>query len=160
MFLDEHPDSVADATFDLRIEPTNPLTEWGSQPASLHAAKFAAKLMDKDATMKLVHVMQQSFIYPSPQNDRDAALRASALHDLEAIATGMRTSLPQGCTIECLTLDGNAANELLDLAERDGADLICLGTRNDSAIRRAFVGSVATEIFHSAMVSVLASPQT
>jgi len=128
------------------------------QPASLHAAEAAAKIMQKGGTLKLVHVLPLSFIYPSPQNERDAALRARALRDLEAVAEKMRASIPEGCTIECLTLDGNAADELLNLAERDRADIVATGTRGESAIRRAFVGSVATEVFHSAMVSVLASP--
>jgi nucleotide-binding universal stress UspA family protein len=50
---------------------------------------------------------------------------------------------------------GDAASAILDEADKQGADLIVLGTRGLSAAERWLVGSVSTKVLHHAGCSVL-----
>jgi nucleotide-binding universal stress UspA family protein len=112
--------------------------------------------MESGSEMILVHVMPPSYVYPSPQVV-NASLRAAIGKELERIARLLREKTPEKISITTTVLDGEAAAEIIGLAEKTGADLVTVGTSGRSAIRRAFVGSVATEVFHSSMCSVLAS---
>jgi hypothetical protein len=58
--------------------------------------------------------------------------------------------------IETRVVTGEPADEVLALAERDGADLIATGTHGAGALERMFVGSVATALLRRATASVLA----
>lgn len=52
-------------------------------------------------------------------------------------------------------IDGEAAEVLLDLAEREEADLIVVGSRGEGLVRRLLHGSVSTSVFHHAPCAVL-----
>jgi nucleotide-binding universal stress UspA family protein len=125
--------------------------------ASIHAAEAALLLLESGGAMTLVYVMPPSYVYPSPEA-ANAALRDNIRHELERVARVLRQKTTGKISITSTVLDGEAAAEIIDLAEKTDADLVTVGTSGGSAIRRAFVGSVATEVFHSALCSVLASP--
>ena len=50
---------------------------------------------------------------------------------------------------------GNPADVIVQEAEESGADLIVVGTRGLGATRRAFMGSVSTNVVHHAPCDVL-----
>src|SRR5215216_6183924 len=50
---------------------------------------------------------------------------------------------------------GEAANEIVELAEEIGVDLVVLGSRGHGPMRRALMGSVSTSVLRHAHCSVL-----
>jgi nucleotide-binding universal stress UspA family protein len=125
--------------------------------ASMRAAEAALLMLEKGGLMTLVHVMPPTFIFPSPEV-ADVSMRLAVKRELDKVARILRPRAGEGITIDTVLLDGEAAPQLLDFADDSGADLIAVGTQGGSAIRRAIVGSVASEVFHTALCSVLASP--
>ncbi len=126
-------------------------------PASLFAAEIAAQLLASGGTLTLVHVVPLNLLFPAT-NPLAAKMRRNAENELAVIAEKLGERAPSGSTVQYRVLEGDPVAELLDLTATDGADLLALGTRSGSTLRRVFVGSVATELFQSALVSVLASP--
>jgi len=55
---------------------------------------------------------------------------------------------------------GRPSREVLDYAEREGADLVVMGTRGRRGLRRLLLGSVAGEVLRRARVPVLVVPET
>lgn len=60
-----------------------------------------------------------------------------------------------GISYEREIADGDPAHAIVDVAERYGCDLIIMGARGTSALRSALLGSVSSEVLHSAKVPVL-----
>lgn len=60
-----------------------------------------------------------------------------------------------GVQVETKILFGNAPEEICALAERDGYDLIVMGSRGLSEIGGFFLGSVSDRVLHLAHCSVL-----
>ena len=57
--------------------------------------------------------------------------------------------------VRTLMLDGDAADTILDTAEREGADLIVVGNRGMRGAKRFVLGSVPNRVAHHAPCSVL-----
>lgn len=51
--------------------------------------------------------------------------------------------------------DGDPASKIVEVAEKEGADLIILGSRGLSGVRRLFLGSVSSKVVNHAHISVL-----
>lgn len=62
----------------------------------------------------------------------------------------------QPVDVEYRTVQGAAADEILQLADEVGSDLIVLGTHGRSGLARLLVGSVAETVMHKARCPVLA----
>ena len=61
-----------------------------------------------------------------------------------------RASVPQGAKIRGQTKSGDAAEEILSVAEDEGADLIVMGSRGLGALKNLLVGSVSQKVSHLA----------
>jgi nucleotide-binding universal stress UspA family protein len=85
----------------------------------------------------------------SPVDPADAEARTNALAEAREYLEG------RGVKGEYIEGHGNPADVLVQEAEESGADLIVVGTRGLSAARRAFMGSVSTNVVHHATVDVL-----
>lgn len=70
----------------------------------------------------------------------DPELRRLADAFLEETMQGLR---PTGIGMQSRTLVGRPHQEILDAVKREGADLLVIGSRNDSSIKRALIGGVA-----------------
>lgn len=57
--------------------------------------------------------------------------------------------------VESKVLHGNPADKICEFAESVGADLIIIGNRGISGIKRALLGSVSEQVMHKSKVSVL-----
>jgi nucleotide-binding universal stress UspA family protein len=86
-----------------------------------------------------------------PIDPADAEAREGALAEARKYLEG------RGIKGQYIAGTGNPADVLVQEAEENGADLIVVGTRGQSAARRAltFMGSVSTNVVHHATVDVL-----
>jgi nucleotide-binding universal stress UspA family protein len=126
---------------------------------SAEAQRAAAELAQRyDATLELLHVFEP-ILYMTPEghtllvpgqledlldgNDRllDAAKKAAE----DAGAPRVRTRQEQGV----------AASEIVEVARRDGFDLIVIGTHGRTGLKHALLGSVAERVVRRAPCPVL-----
>ena len=61
----------------------------------------------------------------------------------------------QGVTVEVQTFDGDPANALFNVAESVNADLIVVGNRGMTGVKRFVLGSVPNKVAHGSHCSVL-----
>jgi nucleotide-binding universal stress UspA family protein len=60
--------------------------------------------------------------------------------------------------VEVKAAFGDAAREIIGLAEREGFDLICMATHGASGLLSVFRGSVTEAVLHSGVAPVLVVP--
>jgi len=120
------------------------------------AEKFAQLY---DSAILVVHV-RPPFIPPSPVlPGMEAALPLllpppPPAND-EAVETAARRFRHAGLGVRTLSVEGEPACEILDLARAEGVDLIALGTHGRSGLSRWALGSVAERVLRSAEVPLL-----
>jgi nucleotide-binding universal stress UspA family protein len=125
-------------------------------PESVSAARIALRLFDTVTSVHVVHVAPRLDLHPDafaawmtvfrdgvgPAFDR---LR----HDLE---------MASGVEVTTETLNGKPSRELLEYAEKAGADLIVTGSSGAGVVDRILVGSTATGVLRGARCAVPAVP--
>ena len=60
-----------------------------------------------------------------------------------------------GVEATCHELDADPTDALLEVIDREGADLVVVGSRGEGLVKRAMHGSVSTKVIHLAPCSVL-----
>ena len=60
-----------------------------------------------------------------------------------------------GFDVELHVQEGDAADTLIEVAEETGADMIAVGARGNSSLRRFALGGVASKLSHHAATSVM-----
>ncbi|MCC7537408.1 MAG: universal stress protein [Deltaproteobacteria bacterium] len=120
---------------------------------SEHALAQAMGTVCHGGTVHVAHVLS-----PTPGSMSDALrAREQAWHALSR-ALALDTPDERAVTVERYVLEGDAAEQLLALSDRVGADLIVLGGRGQSVLRRTLLGSVAQSVLAGARVPVLLVP--
>jgi nucleotide-binding universal stress UspA family protein len=149
------PVLVAPETADAR--PRVVLAAVDFSAFSRDAVTRAIAVAEPEAEIHLAHVLWQR---PADLDILDDStteqFRRQMRQHLEEWASGL-----EGVSSERLTLhylDGDAAEELLKLAERVGADLIAAGSHGIGFFGRLLLGSVSTELLRGATCPVLISP--
>jgi nucleotide-binding universal stress UspA family protein len=109
------------------------------------------------ARVEVVHAWHPSFVCPTD---------ASSISDLDALAQAARTSLDEvvdqadgrglAGRIERTLVMGTAARAVLETAE--GAGLVVIGSRQQSAAGSLFLGSVSLQVTHHAECPVVVVP--
>ncbi len=61
----------------------------------------------------------------------------------------------KGLSLEIIIQEGTASKKIVEIAEREKADLIVMGRRGLSAIEKLFIGSVANQVLRSSSVPIL-----
>lgn len=135
----------------------------GSEPSAAAEATLGWSIFD-DAEIKVVSVADvlepwRTGIAPTMyqealeayQRDLDSS-RQTHKRLAEAAAERLR-KLGRAVTSDVRT--GDAAAEILEAAEGSEADLIVMGSRGQTGLKRLFLGSVARNVVHGAKVSVL-----
>jgi nucleotide-binding universal stress UspA family protein len=84
-----------------------------------------------------------------------ADMRQAKLEHERAAADAAARLRDAGRTVEAEMRDGDAAGEIIAVAEHRGADLIVLGTRGRTGLTRLLLGSVARNVLSGSPVSVL-----
>jgi nucleotide-binding universal stress UspA family protein len=132
-------------------------------PASASAIEPALMLADLSATeFILVRVVEPaigtaSLPYPVVMElDATDELERQGRAYLDGVAAGMRL---RGARVDSLVhVAPSAALGILDVAERERADLIAIGTRAARGLERLMLGSVADKVVRGAHVPVLVVP--
>jgi nucleotide-binding universal stress UspA family protein len=133
----------------------------GSDASMSAVAATAALSMPADSTIEVVSVIPDSFapegspwpnvIRVDPPTDRDR-VQDDVARRLRDIADRVRKGQTH---TEVRVLEGRPATEIVTEAARFGADLILMGARGLSAVRRVLLGSVSSEVIDHAPCSVL-----
>jgi nucleotide-binding universal stress UspA family protein len=73
----------------------------------------------------------------------------------EALDRARELAAGEGATVETRLEEGDPAEVLISVAEREGADLIVVGNKGMSGVRRFLLGSVPNKVSHHAPCDVL-----
>ncbi|CAM3870238.1 universal stress protein [Cohnella lubricantis] len=124
-----------------------------SKQALQHAARLAQAFNSK---LTVIHA------YATPMlNAGDMLLTAPSNWTQEYVdyaykqIDSAKTLVPAGIDADFQTVEGYAAQVILDCAERAGADLIVMGSRGLGAIREFVLGSVSHNVAQHAKIPVL-----
>jgi nucleotide-binding universal stress UspA family protein len=127
----------------------------GSPGAEAAVQKVIELMRDTGATVHLVCA------YPgrSPLERIGMTARQESV-DLRGVAAdvlarGERRFEDAGFTVEKHAREGDAAHTIIDVAGEHDADLIVVGARGNTGLRRFMLGSVAGKLSHHAPTSLL-----
>lgn len=121
----------------------------GSLRAQEYALDFAARF---DAEVHLLHITvpQASAITA----EMDHSLSASSPHT-QRLRARLQEGLPEGTEAVLALRAGVPADEIVAYAESIGADMIVVGTKALTGLRRLVLGSVAEAVLRDASCPVL-----
>lgn len=120
------------------------------------AAIGIAKL--SGAKVYAVYVMaNDEFSMPYPKNAELEKVLVDYLRDEGKKATVYveDSGKAENVEVESVLLEGSPAHEIIDFAERNGINLIVIGTHGKSAIERFLLGSVAENVVRHSKIAVL-----
>ena len=125
-----------------------------SKEAFIYADAFARKF---DAEIVACHVIpgfspehyQSAIVVIDELKKREEQMRKASMDRFEAFQKALSVEF------KCLIRDGNAAKEIIAVAEEEKVDLIVIGKKGLSAIARLFIGSVANHVLRHSPVPVL-----
>lgn len=136
--------------YDSILLPTD-----GSDGAGLAVEKAIALAAEHDATLLVLNVVDITAASAIPEAQaksiRELLSNAGEAHISEVADQASKA----GVVVESLIREGNAAAEILDVAEAESVDLIVMGTHGRSGIDRLLLGSVADRVIRHSPVSVL-----
>jgi nucleotide-binding universal stress UspA family protein len=127
-----------------------------SAPESLHAIGMVGRLKFAEAQLQLIHVIER--LSPEewinkPQNANDLLTQFLRLQEqegqqwLDKATTAARDfQLP---TEAALKYGSTVANQLLQVAENTQADLLVIGSRDESVLGKFLIGSVGRKLVSS-----------
>jgi nucleotide-binding universal stress UspA family protein len=124
----------------------------GSRDAAL-AARAAGDLASRSgAELHVVHVW-----HSVPSTRFESFIRGQLHREAEELLAKQADSIRDagGVVAEAHLREGSAIDEILDLAEEIGADLIVMGSRGHGPVERIVVGSVSEGVVHHARRPVL-----
>lgn len=113
------------------------------------------------AELVLANVQEPTHLYEllmtSDEDTREAAARAAGEHALRPAEALLRAA-GIGFTSEIAV--GEPAQTLLALAEREGCDLVVIGSHGTGGLRKALLGSVSERLLRDARLPVTVVPHT
>lgn len=132
---------------------------------SMEAARYAARLAALGTRITVVHVAppadfplgttQLGMAVPEPGPEDDVSVVRTVWEGSQAIVDAAMGMFDRsGLTVEGMVQEGEAAEEILKLAEESGFDLIVIGRRGADESEDS-MGSTATEVVRSAVCPVL-----
>ena len=127
----------------------------GSRTA-LRAAVDVARANDSELTVLFAEDPMLAAAARAAGDPR--AERASTSAALERFIARTTQTL-QPCRVHTVVTEGAPANQILETARREHADLIVLGTRGTGNVARMLLGSTAERVLREARVPVLAVPE-
>jgi nucleotide-binding universal stress UspA family protein len=128
-----------------------------SEQALVYAGRLAARL---GASIQLLHVVDDPFlagawspeVFVADPSDVLAELRRGAAAHLAELAERLSVS---GAPVHTAVLTGHPARTIVEYTEREGIDLIVMGTHGRTGLSHALLGSVAERVVRRAPCAVL-----
>ncbi len=125
---------------------------------SLEEVRFAVRVLlaGLRGEVVLANVQEPATLYELiVAHDPDVIDQVSADAGLHALQ-GARALLDAAeVDYECEVAKGDPAHTIIDISERFACDLIVMGARGTSALRRTLLGSVANEVLHASALPVM-----
>jgi nucleotide-binding universal stress UspA family protein len=123
-----------------------------SKPSE-YALRFACALArDYQARLVLLHVVEPPVYYG--ELGMSVPLPADFHENLHSRLCHL-APIDCGVPVETLLMEGNAAREILRVAEEQHCSLIALGTHGRTGLSRVLLGSVAEDVIRHSRVPVL-----
>ena len=133
----------------MAVFPTRILLATDGSPDARHAAQTAVELAERTGSeLHVVHVGEYLPTYLAQTEEEPAELREAARRLLQEEA-GRLGSTGGAVTDTHLRL-GRPAEEIVDLSEELNVGVIVVGSRGQSALRRALMGSVSDSVVRHA----------
>ncbi|SFG42006.1 Nucleotide-binding universal stress protein, UspA family [Halopelagius inordinatus] len=137
--------------YDRILVPTD-----GSE-GSERVVEHAVRLADvHGATVHALYVVNSGSFAGLPMESSweglDEMLRADAE---EAVAEVRRIATDADIPAETKIIDGSPSREIVEYAEREGCDLVVMGTHGRGGLDRLLLGSVAEKVIRASNVPVL-----
>lgn len=126
-------------------------------PGALHALNFAAALARRlGSSIVLVHVMDSIYVSGHFDSRRLRSLRTEAHEESKRLLSVLakRRVRPQ-VPVRHYLLKGASSAKIVEMASRTDADLIVMGSKGRSGMKRLLVGSVAEKVIRLARCPVL-----
>ena len=127
--------------------------------AAREAFELACKLAPEDhAALVLLNVIDVSKLiaasgYDAPYPEQTLDIMRTAGQQL--LDARKVTAEKNGITVTTAVGEGDAVDEILRVANENGAGLICIGTHGRQGLARLFIGSVAEGVLRRSDVPVL-----
>lgn len=137
--------------------PERALVAMDFTDASVAAAHLAAQLVPQHGALYVAHVCAFAGA-PAEPGDLIDLYRAGARAKLDEVVAKIRRQAD--CAIESVMLEGEPADAILALAERERCSLIALGGHEHGLVDRILLGSIRTKVLRGATCSVLIVPPT
>lgn len=130
---------------------SNILVAYDGSESARRALEQAASMVNggKLSVLSVAEVLQQF--------GRAGAIALPEIEDerKQDLSEAMGILQQRGVQAQAVVRRGDPAAVILDEAEREGADLIVIGTRGLNGARRWLLGSVSTHVMHHAPCNVL-----
>jgi len=126
--------------------------------ASLDAVRHAIALANEGlrARLLLANVQEPTHLYEMVlARDLDLIERAAEGAGAHALQDAVALVRAAGLEFETEIATGEPAHTLVEVAENFGCGMIVVGARGAGSLRSAMLGSVSTELLHSASMPVL-----
>ena len=129
----------------MAVFPTLVLLATDGSPDATLAARSAIELCERTGSeLHVIHVGEYVPTFFAYTEEEPAELRRNAERLLEDQAESIRAA---GGTIAGAHLRlGRPAEQIIDLSEELGAGVVVVGSRGQSALRRAVLGSVSEDV--------------
>ena len=121
----------------------------------LTAARAALDVMQRPATLHLVHVRPDLHVVPRIDPSWMDAYTEAVTDTLELLAARLRAP---DVMVEVRVVTGEVAEAVVSAARSLRASLVAAGRRSSNAVERLLMGSSVTEIVRAAKCSVLVVP--
>ncbi|HJU66299.1 MAG TPA: universal stress protein [Gemmatimonadaceae bacterium] len=125
-------------------------------PTSVHATHVALELFPETTKVFLVHVRPRI----DPAADEATGWERAYESGIPAAFEHLMKQLPQGLSVEPITLRGNTAAEIVDFADYARVDLVVAGIHRRGILRRLLPREMLTKLMRGTTCSVLLVPET
>lgn len=130
---------------------------------SLEAVRFAIRLVADGlrADVVLANVQEPANLYELiVAHNPEVIEQVSADAGMHALRSAQALLEAAGIAYESEVAQGDPAHTIVDIVERFDCQMVIMGARGQSGLRRTLMGSVSNEVLHACPVPVLiAQPQ-
>ena len=126
--------------------------------SSLDAVRFAIRMLlaGLRGEVVLANVQEPANLYELiVAHNPEVIERVSAEAGLHTLLSAQELLDAAEIEYECEVAQGDPAHTIVDISERFACDLIVMGVRGQSALRRTLMGSVSNGVLHASAVPVV-----